>query len=222
MGSPTSTQIYTSDLLLGPGREEVVLKFVRYDAFCLSWCTYIYGWKMTTIPVLSLNVKRLSDPLKCTMVSTSSHKYLPAIFALQETHPTSDTLSCLNLRWVGKMNFSTHTSFSRGASVLIHSSLDYQELECVVNDEGWYVILYCPLFSLKCILAFVYIPPPYNHQVLRVVLEYQLSHPDVPLYVLVDFNCYLEPALDKFPCTAQRNLVDEVGSMINPIYHCPV
>lgn len=68
-----------------------------------------------------------------------------------------------------------------GKSVLIHSSLDYQELDYVVCDVGRYVILYCHLFSLKCILAFVYIPPPYSHQVLRVVLEYQLGHPDVPL-----------------------------------------
>lgn len=70
----------------------------------------------------------------------------------------------------------------------------------------------CRFSSLKCILAFVYIPP-------NVVLEYQLGHQDVPLYIMGDFNCYLDPAQDKHPpvvtiCGSYRTLkrfIDEVG-----------
>lgn len=55
---------------------------------------------------------------------------------------------------------------------------------------------------------------------LRAVLEFQLGQPDVPLYILRDFNCYLDPQLDKHPpmvpgrgvCrTALRKLVEDVG-----------
>lgn len=56
--------------------------------------------------------------------------------------------------WVRSITPLT-TPFLGGASVLIHGSLDYQELDCLVDEEGRYIILYCRLFSLKCALAFV-------------------------------------------------------------------
>lgn len=104
------------------------------------------------LTVVSWNIRGLGDPLKCTMVSTSLRKYLPAICALQETHLIPDSLSCLKFRWVGKSYHCTHPSFSRGVSVLIHGSLDYQELDSVVDTEG-YVILHCQMFSLKLYIS---------------------------------------------------------------------
>lgn len=97
-------------------------------------------------------------------------------------------------------------------SVLIHSSLDYQEIECVSDTEGRFVILLCRIYTLKYILAFVYIPPPYHHQVLKIVLEYQLCHHDIPIYIMGDFNCVLDPALDKH---------HPVGTLHDP-YHTPL
>lgn len=134
---------------------------------------------------------------------------------------TSPLTPCLasKFRWVDKAYHFTHTACSRGVSVLIHGSLDYQELDSVVDTEGRYVTLHCRLFSLKCILAFVYIPPPYSHQVLRAMLEFQLGHRNA-MYVVGYFNCYMDPHLDKHPSvasgrsvcrTALRKLVKEVG-----------
>lgn len=60
-----------------------------------------------------------------------------------------------------------------------------------------HVFLFCRLHSLKFILAFVYIPPPYKNQTLGALLEYQLKYPDKPLYVMGDFNCSLDPGMDK-------------------------
>lgn len=154
---------------------------------------------MATVPRISWNVRGIHDSLKSTMIFTSLRRYLPAICSLQETHLTPDSISCLKLSWVGWSYHSTHTSYLRGVSVLIHNSLDYQGIECVLDAEGRFVILLCCIFALKCILAFLYVPPPYNHQVLKVVLEYQLCQQDNPLYNMEDFNCYLDPALDNNP-----------------------
>lgn len=115
---------------------------------------------MTTVTVLSWNVRGLQDPLKRTMVSSLLRKHLPAVCALQETHLTADSVSCRNFRWVGKAYHSNHTSYSRGVSVLIHSSIDYEELGSEIDEDGRYVFLLCKLFTFKCILAFVYVPPP--------------------------------------------------------------
>lgn len=55
-----------------------------------------------------------------------------------------------------------------------------------------------------------------------MVLEFQLGHPNVPLYILGDFNCYLDPSLDKHPPrtggralhrTALKKIVEEVGGI---------
>lgn len=54
--------------------------------------------KMTTVTVLSWNIRGLQDPLKWTMVSSLLRKRLPAICALQKTHLTADFVSCLNFR----------------------------------------------------------------------------------------------------------------------------
>lgn len=147
------------------------------DMLSLPQCVYTIAGRVNVLKVVSWNVRGLGDPLKRTIVSTSIRKYLPAICALQEIHLSPDTWSCLNFRWVGRAYHSTHPLFSRGVSVLIHSALDYQELDSVVDSEGRYVILYCRLFSLKCILAFVYIPPPYSHRVLRAELDFQFGWP---------------------------------------------
>lgn len=158
---------------------------------------------MTTVTVLSWNVRGLHDPLKRTMVSSLLRKHLPAICALQETHLTKDSLSCIGFRWVGKAYHSTHTSYSRGVSVLVHSSIEYVELGSEIDQEGRYVFLLCRLSTLKCILAFVYVPPPYNNQVVRALLAYQVKHPEVPLYAFGDFNNYTDPFLDKHPPVAR-------------------
>lgn len=68
----------------------------------------------------------------------------------------------------------------------------------MIDGEGSY-ILQCRLYSLKCFLAFVYIPPPFNNQTLRALLEYQMKYSKIPLDVLGDFNCYTDSALDKHP-----------------------
>lgn len=90
----------------------------------------------------------------------------------------------------------------------------------MIDAEGRYIFLLCRLYTLKCILAFVYIPPPYDNQTLRALLEFQIKHHEVPLFVLGDFNCYTDPVLDKHPPvinsrgtkrTALKKLIDEVG-----------
>lgn len=90
---------------------------------------------MTTVPIVLWNIRGLQNPLKHTMVSTTLQKHLPAIRALQETHLVSDTLSCVNFSWVGWVYHSTHTSYSREVSVLVHQSLDFQVFDKLTLRE---------------------------------------------------------------------------------------
>lgn len=51
------------------------------------------------------------------------------------------------------------------------------------------------------ILAFVYIapPPPYSREVLQLLLSYLENKPDTPVLIMGDFDCYLDPRLDRHP-----------------------
>lgn len=145
---------------------------------------------MTAVPIVSWNVRGLHNPLKRSMFFSLMRKYLSAICVLQEINLTTDTLSCLGYSWVGWAFHSTHTSYSSWVSVLVHLTLDFQVYDKQVDTEGHYVILlYMPYFQVKCIVAFVYIPPPFNSAVLRVILTYQQGSPGIPLYLVGDLNC---------------------------------
>lgn len=108
---------------------------------------------MTTVPLVSWNIRGVNDPVKRTMVSTALRKHLPVVCALQETHLVPETLSCLNFAWAEWAYHSTHTSYSRGVSVLIHCSPDFQLLDKRIDSEARYVFLLCRIFQLTCILA---------------------------------------------------------------------
>lgn len=154
---------------------------------------------MCTVALFSWNVRGIQSPLKCTMVTTILKKYSPAIYVLQDTHLVLETVSRMGFSWVGWAYHSTHTSYSRGVSVLVHCAVDFQMIDKLIDTEGRYVIILCKIHNLKCILAAIYVPPPFTTEVLRLILTYQLGHPDVPLIILGNLNCYMDPVLNKYP-----------------------
>lgn len=175
---------------------------------------------MVSTPIVSWNVRGVNDPLKRVMISSGLRKFHPAIIALQETHLLGDNVGCLQYAWVGKSYHSTHTAYSRGVSVLIHKALAYQELDSLVDGAGRYVFIYCKVYTLTLIIAFIYIPPPFSREVLQLLLMYLAGKPDVPLLIMGDLNCYLDPKLDRHPPvhspgggrgTALSRLVTELG-----------
>lgn len=91
-----------------------------------------------------------------------------------------------------------------GVSVMVHRTLNFQVYDKRVEAEGQYVILLYCIFHVKYILACVYIPPPFNFAVLRIMLTYQLGNPGIPLYLVGDLNCYLDPSIDKNPPVRPR------------------
>lgn len=147
--------------------------------------------------MISWNVRGLNSPLKRTMTFACLKKFYPAVLCLQETHLTTETKSSLKYAWIGWAYHSTHTSFSRGVSVVVHRSLDYQEYASKIDPEGSFVFLHCRIGILKCILACVYIPPPFDARVLRLLLEFPEGKPNLPMLLVGHFNSLLDPGLDK-------------------------
>lgn len=74
----------------------------------------------------------------------------------------------------------------------------------VVDKNGRYIFLRGNLEGLDCILANVYIPPPFSAEVLKILAGFLAHHPNVPALKVGDFNNYLNFQLDKLtvahPC----------------------
>lgn len=85
--------------------------------------------------------------------------------------------------------------------------VDLQLIDKLIDAEGRYVILLCRIYQLKCIIDARYVPPPFGLEVLRTVLSYQLGSPAVPLIVLGDLNCYMDPALDTHSPPANGRII---------------
>lgn len=61
----------------------------------------------------------------------------------------------------------------------------------------FFVLLFCKLNGLVCIIASIYIPPPFSTAPLRNLAQFTALHPDVPVLVLGDYNNTLDNSQDK-------------------------
>lgn len=168
-----------------------------------TWSTL--SLSMAKIPIVFRNVRGLHSPFKALY-----DLYVPEkndiVFCFQETHLTAETMSSLWYSWVGRAYHSTHTSYFRGISVLIYGALGYREYDSVIDMEGCFVFIHCRFYTLSC----VYIPLPFTAAVTRLLIAFLDSRPAVPLLVILDFNCCLNPAEDRHlaprPSTLSRGI----------------
>lgn len=68
-----------------------------------------------------------------------------------------------------------------------------------MDIEGRYVFLHCRLFTVECMIAVLYIPPPFSLVVLWELMAFTIIKSDIPLYIMRDFNRVLIPVLDTPP-----------------------
>lgn len=68
----------------------------------------------------------------------------------------------------------------------------------LLDPQGRYILLVCKLFSIEFILGSVYIPPPYNGEVIRQIGEFLIDNPGMPLLIVGDFNSVCDPSRDRY------------------------
>lgn len=68
--------------------------------------------------------------------------------------------------------YQTHaiySTYSQGVSILISWSLRFSSRENIKDPEGRYIVLQCSLNDKNFLLVNVYVPFPYNDEVLKNV-----------------------------------------------------
>lgn len=74
----------------------------------------------------------------------------------------------------------------------------------VVDPQGRYIFLICTIAGLECIIANIYIPPPFSTGVLKILASFLAHHPHTPVLVVGEFKNFLDAGLDTFSVSFQN------------------
>lgn len=164
------------------------------------------------VSICSWNIRGLGDPRKRAAALSMVRSYGVSILCLQETHLTTASIPRLGWGEFALQYHSVYSSFSRGVSILINAGITFNCIHSKIDDRGRYIFLHCKVENTVVLLANVYIPPPFDTDVLLDLVEFVLVRPGLPVMVIGDFNMVLDPILDRLPQGNQRRgLVDSVS-----------
>lgn len=162
-----------------------------------------------SIKVLSWNIRGFGNPVKRVAALRHFKSAQADIVCLQETHFPPEAIPSFGSRIYSTHIHSTHSAYARGVSVLIHRDVQFHCSQRVVEPEGKLIFLLCTISNLVCIIANIYIPPPYSAETLRHLAKFMAQYPNIPLVAVGDFNNYLHHTWDKLPAPSTVNICNK-------------
>lgn len=154
---------------------------------------------MPTIKICSWNVRGLHQPVKRRKILTSLKKEGVEIALLQETHLEDQEHLKLKRDWVSNSFYSSYTSNSRGVCILFSKKLPFTLESCVKDSNGRYIIIKGSLYGKYISILNIYAPPGHPTDfITKAFLEFAEHEFDFSI-VGGDFNCHLNPLIDKIP-----------------------
>ena len=157
---------------------------------------------MNELKIISLNVRGLSNRNKRRVVFSWCKRQKADLIYLQETHSTPDTEDLWRKEWGGKIIFSHGKSNARGTCILVRKNLDFEVNKQVTDRSGRLVILKTLIEGNEYILINIYSPNEESKSVdffrkVGSVIELQNFEPTEKIIMGGDFNCALNPLLDR-------------------------
>ena len=158
--------------------------------------------KSDSLKLVSLNVRGLSNFRKRRAIFTWCRKQKADLIFLQETHSTKAGEYKWKKEWGSEIIFSHGSSNARGVAVLIKRGLDIVVEQELLNSNGRSIILKTLIKDKRYLLANIYGPNKDAeavrfYQNLSATLRKMDPNSDDNIVVGGDFNCPLNPTLDK-------------------------
>ena len=158
--------------------------------------------KSDSLKLVSLNVRGLSNFRKRRVIFTWCRKQKADLIFLQETHSTKAGEYKWKKEWGSEIIFSHGSSNARGVAVLIKRGLDIVVEQELPNSNGRSIVLKTLMKDKRYLLANIYGPNKDAeavrfYQNLSATLQKMDPHSDDNIVVGGDFNCPLNPTLDK-------------------------
>ncbi len=148
----------------------------------------------------SWNVKGLHKPVKRrTVLSFLKREHVDLAF-LQETHlEENKDLPKLQHTWIGEVFMMSYASNSGGVDVLINKNIAFRSTNFLKDRGGSYVIIRGILFGKSITFMNIYCPPghPTDFRT-KAFADFEELTSDYS-YVAGDFNCHINPQLDRLP-----------------------
>ena len=150
----------------------------------------------TKINIISWNVRGLRKIVKLKQVLSRLKQLNTQIAFIQETHLLSTEYIPLKRRWPGQVISASFSSQARGVAILVHSSVPLRVYKTIRDNTGRFVIVQGSLLNQDINLVCLYGPNSDDTQFYNN-LFLTLSTLHGHICMAGDFNCTLNPTLDK-------------------------
>ena len=160
----------------------------------------------TLANLLSFNTRGISQSKKRKVIFTYCKRKKPDIVLLQETHSTCQTQKQWKEEWGGEIFFSHGKSNARGVCIMFRKGYDFEIIKQVSDTSGRFILLKIKVQGVNYVILNLHAPNDESKAVsffkkLNLILREEGIDPSANLIIGGDFNCPLNPLLDKNKCT---------------------
>lgn len=149
------------------------------------------------IKIVSWNCNGLGHVVKRAKVFSHLKSLGADIVLLQETHIKSSAQAKLRVGWIGQIYQSNFDAKARGVAILIRKNIPFVYSSSISDPNGRYIIVAGTLNSKPVTLVNLYGPNFDDPLFFQRVFKDIPNISDTSVIVGGDFNCTLDPLLDK-------------------------
>lgn len=127
------------------------------------------------------------------------------IMVLVETHLMGQLMLTLKKPWVGWLYQAPHAANSRGVAVLVAKMAHCTLLMLRSDPQGRFLFLHARINGLELPIMAIYIPPPFQFNVLMEGVSFMPQPTTVPAIWLGDFKNVINREMDRLSLTPPDN-----------------
>lgn len=148
-----------------------------------------------------MNVNGLNIPSKRRILFDHFRRSRADITLLQETHATQDTMKLWRREWGGLAYFSNGSQSSRGVAILVSRDLQFEIVGQRADERGRILCMDIKVKNTVFTLCSIYAPTQDRPgEQLEILCNFEEILEDLSSINIIaggDFNCFLDPVIDR-------------------------